>query len=189
MIGTSLPTALLLALPLLTFTTTVDASHSVRSRSLHDHLVHIQRSDVTELSLEARLARRLAGSGKQLVNRAAAVSTSQCRQKGAKYIVSSSVTSTTITATTSLASTTSTTSSSTSSTTSTVPSAGSTGSSNSNSASSGSNTPSGTSNVAYGSLTPNGNKAGISGGDAYDYFQGKIGWWYGECPAILCSLP
>ncbi|KAG6856878.1 hypothetical protein H0H87_012458 [Tephrocybe sp. NHM501043] len=28
------------------------------------------------------------------------------------------------------------------------------------------------------SLTPNGNKAGIAGGDAYSFFQDHIGWWY-----------
>ncbi|KAG6865179.1 hypothetical protein C0991_004622 [Blastosporella zonata] len=31
------------------------------------------------------------------------------------------------------------------------------------------------------SLTPNGNKAGIAGGDAYTFFQDHIGWWYDWC--------
>jgi hypothetical protein len=29
-------------------------------------------------------------------------------------------------------------------------------------------------------IVPNGIKAGISAGDAYDYFKDHIGWWYGR---------
>ncbi|KAG6821306.1 hypothetical protein H0H93_000167 [Arthromyces matolae] len=32
------------------------------------------------------------------------------------------------------------------------------------------------------SLTPNGNKAGIAGGDAYPFFKDYIGWWYDWTP-------
>ncbi|KAF8643255.1 hypothetical protein AX16_009141 [Volvariella volvacea WC 439] len=33
-----------------------------------------------------------------------------------------------------------------------------------------------------GSLTPNGIKAGLAGGDAYPYFRDHIGWWYDWTP-------
>nr|ODN97641.1 hypothetical protein L204_03060 [Cryptococcus depauperatus CBS 7855] len=33
--------------------------------------------------------------------------------------------------------------------------------------------------VAHGNLTPNGNKAGLSAGDALPFLKHKIGWWYG----------
>ena len=34
-------------------------------------------------------------------------------------------------------------------------------------------------------MTPNGIKAGISGGDAFDYLKDHIGWWYGMLRQIL----
>lgn len=33
---------------------------------------------------------------------------------------------------------------------------------------------------SHSDLTPNGIKAGISAGDAYDFVKDHIGWWYGE---------
>ncbi|KAG6910868.1 hypothetical protein DXG01_007185 [Tephrocybe rancida] len=39
-----------------------------------------------------------------------------------------------------------------------------------------------TQKVSKPSLTPNGNKAGIAGGDAYPFFKDHIGWWYDWTP-------
>jgi hypothetical protein len=33
---------------------------------------------------------------------------------------------------------------------------------------------------SYASFTPNGKKAGLSAGDAYNAVQAHIGWWYGK---------
>lgn len=39
-----------------------------------------------------------------------------------------------------------------------------------------------TSNIATAGFTPNGIKAGLSAGDAYDYVKDHIGWWYDWTP-------
>ena len=41
----------------------------------------------------------------------------------------------------------------------------------------------GSSSDPHSNMTPNGIKAGISAGDAYDLVKDHIGWWYGEDPA------
>jgi len=33
-------------------------------------------------------------------------------------------------------------------------------------------------------MTPNGIKAGLSAGDAYDFVKDHIGWWYGEAEIL-----
>lgn len=42
----------------------------------------------------------------------------------------------------------------------------------------------GTPSGSHPSLTPNGIKAGLSAGDAFDYVKDHIGWWYGGCPVL-----
>lgn len=140
-------------------------------------------------SMEERLARRRAS--RSLAGRAiAAIET--CRVKGSKWQPT----------TTSSASTTSATTTSTAaSAAATTTAAASQAVGNSNLAASGaaaapsaaapSASPSpaysgGYSNIAFPGFTPNGNKAGISGGDAYDYFKDHIGWWYGES-SVSCA--
>ncbi|KAJ9113178.1 hypothetical protein QFC22_006017 [Naganishia vaughanmartiniae] len=42
----------------------------------------------------------------------------------------------------------------------------------------------------YAHLIPNGKKAGISAGDSFDHFQGRIGWWYNwEAESLGHSAP
>lgn len=158
--------------------------HQHHPRAVYTEIVAREPGSAAEPpSIEERLARRRAS--RSLAGRAvAAIET--CRVKGSKWQPT-----TTSSASTASATTTSTAASAAATTTA----AASQAVGNSNLAASGaaaqsaaapSASPSpaysgGYSNIAFPGFTPNGNKAGISGGDAYDYFKDHIGWWYGEC--------
>lgn len=54
--------------------------------------------------------------------------------------------------------------------------------------------------VSASGFTPNNNKAGIAGGDSYDFLSSKLGWWYdwsaspsghgdGKNPLAVVSVP
>ncbi|EIW70737.1 hypothetical protein M231_02609 [Tremella mesenterica] len=171
---------LLLLLPLLTPITASSHRNILARRNHADLALRAQHST----TMEARMARRAAG--KRLASRAA----QKCRAKGSLpslSVASSSTpsTSTSIVASSSSTSTQTSTSSADPTTTSTTGTTSTTDAGTSQETTGSSynvQVSSGSSSGGNTGMTPNGNKAGISGGDAFDYFKDHIGWWYDWTP-------
>ncbi|GFZ44057.1 hypothetical protein JCM24511_01778 [Saitozyma sp. JCM 24511] len=166
--------SLLLVLPFLL--SPVEARHGDRLSRRHSHSHHqhgLIRAVPNVSSLEERLAKR--NAKRSLARRGGPVAQSICRTRGVSY--SPSATSSTASSTAPASTTTSTWAAASSSTvdnqqnyaqpTSAAPAASSAAPASANS---------------YASFTPNGKKAGLSAGDAYDAVQAHIGWWYDWTP-------